>query len=345
MARATGRSRDYRWRHFWPVASSRTVKSKAVVPSTNRVMMAFIVVTSRGGCMVGRGRTQTSTVARPTLNPWRASVPLPASPMIGTCGFSYPEWRGRFYPPELPQSGWLGFYAENFPALELDSTFYRPPERAVVAGWADALPETFALAAKVPRVITHEARLGGDEAVGMLHAFAASLAPLGDRLLAVLLQLPPSLSADEGGRRLERLLTDRPAWLPVVVEVRHPSWHEPWLPELLAGLDASLAMVEYPGAPPPVDWAGPISYGRLLGDRAEMPEIGVRRRGLADALDRWAELVLRVADADRPVAVFANNRFEGSGFATAADLAARVGRPVPDPRSLWPAPPLPGLEF
>jgi len=266
-------------------------------------------------------------------------VPLPASPMIGTCGFSYPEWRGRFYPPELAQNGWLGFYAENFDALELDSTFYRPPE-------------TFALAAKVPRVITHEARLAGDEAVGMLHAFASSLAPLGDRLLAVLLQLPPSLSADEGERRLERLLTSRPAWLPVVVEVRHPSWHEPagdpWLPELLASLDASLAMVEYAGAgpdAPPLEWAGPIRYGRLLGDRDEMPQIGVRRRAEPGALDRWAEQAVRVADADRPVAVFANNRFEGSGFATAAELRARVGRPAPDPKSLWPAPPLPGFDF
>ena len=272
-------------------------------------------------------------------------MPLPPSPMIGTCGFSYPEWRGRFYPPELATGGWLGFYARCFDALELDSTFYRPPDRAVVAGWAKALPEVFALAAKVPRVITHEARLAGDEAVGMLHAFAASLAPLGDRLLAVLLQLPPSLSADEGAERLERLLADRPAWLPVVVEVRHPSWSEgDWLAQLLAELEVSLAMVEYPGAPPPVQWAGPLCYGRLLGDRAEMPEIGTRRKPQAEALGRWAELAVRVADADRRVAVFTNNRFEGSGFATAADLRARSGRPAPEPHSLWPAPPLPGFE-
>jgi uncharacterized protein YecE (DUF72 family) len=310
--------------------------------------MAFIVVPP-GAAVWSVVGVHTLDRGPADLDPVEASMPLPASPMIGTCGFSYPEWRGRFYPPELAQGGWLGFYAQSFEALELDSTFYRPPDRAVVAGWADALPETFALAAKVPRAITHEARLAGDEAVGMLHAFAASLAPLGDRLLAVLLQLPPSLSADEGERRLERLLASRPSWLPVVVEVRHPSWYEPhedpWLAGLLAGLDASLARVEYPGAPPPVDWAGPIGYGRLLGDRAEMPEIGVRRHGQPEALDRWAELAVRVADAGRPVAVFANNRFEGSGFATAAELRARVGRPAPDPKSLWPAPPLPGFDL
>jgi uncharacterized protein YecE (DUF72 family) len=271
-------------------------------------------------------------------------MPLPASPMIGTCGFSYPEWRGRFYPPELAQDGWLGFYARAFDALELDGTFYRPPEAAVVAGWAAALPATFAVAAKVPRDITHEARLAGDEAAGMLGAFAASLAPLGDRLLAVLLQLPPSLDAAEGRPRLERLLAARPAGLPVVVEVRHDSWHRPWLVPLLAEAGASLAMVEAPGVPPPLAWAGPIAYGRLLGDRAEMPRIGVKRRDRPDALQRWARAALRAAGTGRPVAVFANNRFEGSAFTTAADLRARIGRPAPDPRSLWPAPPLPGFE-
>jgi uncharacterized protein YecE (DUF72 family) len=269
-------------------------------------------------------------------------MPLPPGPLVGTCGFAYPEWRGRFYPPDLPQGDWLRFYARCFDALELDGTFYRPPARSVVAGWADELPERFAVAAKVPRAISHEARLEGEAATAMLHAFAASLAPLGDRLLAVLLQLPPSLDAAEGRDRLDRLLAARPDGLPVVVEVRHASWRGPWLAELLARHRAGLAMVEYPGVPPPVAWDGPIRYGRLLGDRRETPAIGVRRRDLAGALDRWAELAM--AERGRPVALFANNRFEGAAFTTAAELRRRLGRPAPDPRELWPAPPLPGLE-
>ena len=120
-------------------------------------------------------------------------MPLPEGPVVGTCGFSYLEWRGRFYPPELPQTEWLRFYAQVFEAVELDGTFYRPPERSVVAAWAAALPDRFALAAKVPRAITHEARLEDEPAAAMLRAFARSLEPLGDRLLAVVLQLPPSL--------------------------------------------------------------------------------------------------------------------------------------------------------
>ena len=86
-------------------------------------------------------------------------MPLPQGPVVGTCGFGYQEWRGRFYPPELAATEWLGFYARVFEAVELDGTFYRPPERSVVAAWAAALPEKFALSAKVPRAITHEAAL------------------------------------------------------------------------------------------------------------------------------------------------------------------------------------------
>src|SRR5512132_4220581 len=108
-------------------------------------------------------------------------VPLPAGPVVGTCGFGYPEWRGRFYPPELPPASWLGFYAQVFEAVELDGTFYRPPEPAQVAVWAEALPERFAVPAKVPRAVTHEARLQGEAAAAMLRAFARALGPLGDR--------------------------------------------------------------------------------------------------------------------------------------------------------------------
>jgi uncharacterized protein YecE (DUF72 family) len=274
-------------------------------------------------------------------------VPLPAGPVVGTCGFGYPEWRGRFYPPELGPGEWLGFYAQVFEAVELDGTFYRPPEAAQVAVWAEALPERFAVAAKAPRAITHEARLEG--AAGMLRAFARALDPFGDRLLAVLLQLPPSLDAGEGRERLARLLGGRPDGLPVVVEVRHRSWDRPWLPELLAASGAGLVVAQRPGEAPWPAPAGPVGYLRLLGDRRGTPVIGRPVRDRAAELDRWAALLARPAAADgaaarRPLAAFVNNRFEGAAFDTAVALRRRLGQPAPAPRELWPAPPLPGLE-
>jgi uncharacterized protein YecE (DUF72 family) len=286
--------------------------------------------------------------------------------VVGTCGFGYPEWRGRFYPPELAPGEWLGFYAQVFEAVELDGTFYRPPEAAQVAVWAEALPDRFAVAAKVPRAITHEARLEGEAAAGMLRAFAHALGPLGDRLLAVVLQLPPSLDAGEGRDRLARLLGGRPDGLPVVVEVRHRSWDRPWLPELLAASGAGLVLADRPGETPWPSVAGGVGYLRLLGDRRGTPVIGRPVRDRAAELDRWAAALLAGAtpadgaapapegsgepqggapeNRGRPAAAFANNRFEGAAFDTAAALRRRLGQPAPAPRELWPAPPLPGLE-
>jgi uncharacterized protein YecE (DUF72 family) len=272
-------------------------------------------------------------------------VPLPTGPVVGTCGFGYQEWRGRFYPPELTPTEWLRFYARVFEAVELDGTFYRPPERSVVRGWAAALPSRFALAAKVPRVITHDARLEGDAAVAMLRVFAQALEPLGDRLLAVVLQLPPSLGAGEGRERLARLLDTRPDGLPMVVEFRHRSWDRPWLRDLLTDAGADLALAERPWEAPWPAWHGPVRYLRLLGDRQSTPVIGRPVRDRSADLERWAGLLKGSSGGDRPVAVFVNNRFEGAGFVTAAELRRRLGQPAPDPRSLWPEPPLPGFEL
>src|SRR6266545_4036405 len=229
-------------------------------------------------------------------------VPLPRGPVVGTCGFGYQEWRGRFYPPELTS-------------------------------------------AKVPRAITHEARLEGEAAAVMLRLFAQALEPLGDRLLAVVLQLPPSLGAGEGRERLARLLGTRPDGLPVVVEFRHRSWDRPWLGDLLAGAGAELALADRPGEPPWPAWKGPVRYLRLLGDRQATPVIGRPVRDRSVDLDRWARLLSSAGGGDRPAAAFANNRFEGAGFVTAAELRRRLRQPAPDPKSLWPEPPLPGFDL
>jgi uncharacterized protein YecE (DUF72 family) len=278
-------------------------------------------------------------------------VPLPDGPVVGTCGFGYPEWRGHFYPPEAGPAEWLGFYAQVFEAVELNGTFYRPPEPAQVAAWAAVLPERYAVAAKVPRAVTHEARLAGEPAAAMLRGFAHALEPFGDRLLAAVLQLPPSLDADEGRERLARLLGTRPAGLPVVVEVRHRSWDRPWLAELLADAGAGPVLADRPGEALWPAWAS-AAYLRLLGDRRATPEIGRPVRDRAADLDRWAALVAEAAAgpdsggrarSSGPAAVFANNRFEGAAFTTAAALRRRLGQATPDPQSLWPAPPIPGL--
>jgi uncharacterized protein YecE (DUF72 family) len=75
---------------------------------------------------------------------------------IGTCGWSYPDWSGIFYPKGMAASEYLSFLAERYPVVEVDSTFYRTPARKMVEGWREKTPDGSGFSLKVPQVITHE---------------------------------------------------------------------------------------------------------------------------------------------------------------------------------------------
>ncbi|RMF77988.1 MAG: DUF72 domain-containing protein, partial [Planctomycetota bacterium] len=105
---------------------------------------------------------------------------------IGTSGWSYVDWVGSFYPAGTPKADFLGCYAEQFDVVEVDSTYYAPPARRLVSGWYERTPEHFRFALKAPAAITHEKVLRDCEREA--DAFFDALAPLGEKLLCVLLQ-------------------------------------------------------------------------------------------------------------------------------------------------------------
>ena len=105
--------------------------------------------------------------------------------LIGTSGWQYADWRGRLYPRRLPQSGWLGHYAELFRTVEVNNAFYRLPEAGTFTRWRDATPDDFVMAVKASRYLTHVRRLKDPaEPVGRLLNRAQHL---GDKLGPVLL--------------------------------------------------------------------------------------------------------------------------------------------------------------
>jgi uncharacterized protein YecE (DUF72 family) len=145
---------------------------------------------------------------------------VPAVLRVGTSGFSYPKWRGAFYPADLSADDMLAFYASSFSAVEINNTFYRMPKASVLEGWAAVVPAEFRFVLKASRRITHQSRLRGvDSDLAYLYAQARALGP---QLGGVLYQLPPFLRLD-----LE-LLTSFCAALPgdarAVIEFRHVSW-------------------------------------------------------------------------------------------------------------------------
>lgn len=140
--------------------------------------------------------------------------------IIGTSGWHYRHWRGRFYPEDLAAARWLPYYAERFAAVEVNNTFYRLPEAGTFAGWAEQTPPGFRVAAKMSRYLTHHKRLRDPE--GPADRFLQRASGLGDKLAVILLQLPPGLPADAGA--LARTLAALRCGPPVAVEFRDNSW-------------------------------------------------------------------------------------------------------------------------
>jgi uncharacterized protein YecE (DUF72 family) len=147
----------------------------------------------------------------------------------GTSGYGYKEWKGSFYPQELPDKDMLNYYGARLPAVEINNTFYRMPAASMLAAWGAQVPPGFRFVLKAPRRITHTKPLKdkGDE-VGYLFRTAAAL---GDQLGAVLFQLPPYLHRDMA--LLTAFLDLLPSGNRTVFEFRHPSWFDDELYELL----------------------------------------------------------------------------------------------------------------
>jgi uncharacterized protein YecE (DUF72 family) len=142
---------------------------------------------------------------------------------VGTSGFAYKEWKGPFYPADLADARMLRYYGERFRTVEINNTFYRMPKTTVVEGWAAEVPPDFRFVLKASQRITHFARLKEEAAdsVGYLLKVAGAL---GERLGALLFQLPPNLKKDVP--RLRGFLAMLPPGTRAALEFRHPSWFD-----------------------------------------------------------------------------------------------------------------------
>ena len=115
---------------------------------------------------------------------------------VGTSGWQYRHWRGRFYPKGLPSAAWLQHYAERFRTVEVNASFYRLPERSTVERWAATVPRAFVFVFKASGYLTHVRRLRDPEEP--LRRMYEAIAGAGPKLGPVLFQLPPTLRRDDG---------------------------------------------------------------------------------------------------------------------------------------------------
>jgi uncharacterized protein YecE (DUF72 family) len=180
--------------------------------------------------------------------------------LAGTSGYSYKEWKGPFYPEKLAADEMLRFYAERFPTVEINNTFYRMPAETMLARWAGEVPDHFAFTLKAPRRITHDKRLADTEAeVAELLRRAAALGP---KLGPLLFQLPPFMKKDLAV--LGRFLGALPPGRQIALEFRHASWQDEAVYETLRAHDAMLCVADTDeGDPPQLVATAGFGYLRL----------------------------------------------------------------------------------
>jgi len=242
--------------------------------------------------------------------------------LIGTSGWQYRDWRGRLYPAGVAQRRWLEHYASQYLTVENNNSFYRLPAEQMFSGWRDRTPDDFVMAVKASRYLTHIRRLRDPaEPVARLLGAAAGLGP---KLGPILLQLPPTLTAEPA--LLDACLTAfRAARLPgghgqlrIAVEPRHASWWIKEVQQVLAAHDAALCWADRLGRPITPLWrtAG-WGYLRLHEGAADpRPSYGQR------ALRSWADRVRRTWPGDADVHVYFNNDQGGAAVVNSAVFAA-----------------------
>ena len=177
----------------------------------------------------------------------------------GTSGYSYKEWKGSFYPTDLPESKFLGFYAGKFSTVEINNTFYRFPAASLLEGWREGTPDGFTFSVKANQGITHKGRLQGVD--DLTRDFVERVKVLGPKLGPVLFQLPPYLRCDED--RLARFLEVLPQGGRYAFEFRHTSWFGEKVLERLTIAGATLCISEGEELDTPKVATGPFSYLRL----------------------------------------------------------------------------------
>ena len=236
---------------------------------------------------------------------------MPDSPLrvlVGTSGYNYPEWRGTFYPEKFSTDKMLGYYAERFPTVEINYTFYRLPTDKLLAGWAAGTPESFSFTLKAPRRITHDAKLQRCE--DLVQTFCRTARTLGPKLATLLFQLPPTFKKDAPA--LQSFLELLPEGTRAAVEFRHPSWFDGDIFDALRSRNVALCVADSEKLHAPVEITADYAYFRLRDEGYQQADI-----------ERWADTIRNLKGVS-DVFVYFKHEEQGLGPEFARRLMAAL---------------------
>ena len=249
--------------------------------------------------------------------PTKASVKEPEL-RIGTSGWHYADWWGKFYPAGLARQDALAHYVTEFSAAELNAPFYRTPTENAVENWRNSTPEAFRFAWKASKFITHWRRLIVDD--NSMQLLESRLRLLGGKLGPVLFQLPPRMKADR--ERLAGFLKALPKSRVHSFEFRHESWYQPATFRLLSDHNTALCLSDHADAPAPCDVTADWVYIRNHGPS------GRYHGSYSDGqLGLWAERIRKWRREGRDVWCFFDNDVKSAAPADARRLLEMLGHP------------------
>jgi uncharacterized protein YecE (DUF72 family) len=237
--------------------------------------------------------------------------------LIGTSGWHYDSWRGRFFPPGLPLKSRLQYYTSQFPTAELNGVFYRTPTPEAVQSWHEQSGKEFVFSWKASKFITHWKRLA-DSAQNSLELLEDRMSRLGGKAGPILFQLPPNFKANPD--RLAAFLKLLSRKRRYSFEFRHPSWYTPQILKLLTEYNISLCLSDHHDAPAPWKRTADFVYVRGHGP-------GGRYKGhyRADLLAGWAKRIRSWKKQGCDVFVYFDNDQKSAAPADALRLRWLVG--------------------
>jgi len=243
---------------------------------------------------------------------------------IGTSGWTYDDWRGRFYPKEVPKKSWLAWYSGQFSVTEINGSFYRTPSVAAVDAWRESTPRHFRFAWKASQFITHWKRLRDPES--SIALLKSRLDVLGAKCGPVLFQLPGRFHVDRD--RLAAFLAKLPTSYRYVFEFRHPSWYDEPVLSVLRDYDVALCFSDHHEAPAP--W---VVTARHVYVRGHGPTGRYKGHYPDKTLRSWVGDIRVWRKQNRPVYVFFDNDQKSAAPQDAVRLLALLGksRPVSHP--------------
>jgi len=248
--------------------------------------------------------------------------------LLGTSGWSYPEWVGVFYPTSTESK--LRHYTHVFPTAEIDSTFYAFPQPGTVLGWNRFSPKEFIFCAKIPQAITHD-KLGeiGPALETELDRFAELMLPLNNsgKLGCLLLQMPPRYKYDLG--HLEGLLSILPHGFKYAIEFRHNSWLQNSTWPMLSKYNVAYTIVDEPLLPPEVHVTADFAYIRWHG-HGQRPWYDYHYT--EKELDSWVPKVKEIEPSVKTTYGYFNNHFHGYAVENALKILQMLGKLTPAQR-------------